>query len=265
MKKRNIIREYTRKHIGCPYVWGATGERCTVRMRQAKRRQYPAQTGITDYCPALSHGLEQCAPECKHRGKLAFDCAQLVRQACKQAGINMPSGASSQWNKAACLRKGDIADMPMDEVCIVFRRTKAGKPMGHVGIYLGDGTVADARGARYGVIHKPFGSYPWTDYMLMPGMDDDITPDAQSSTPHWAQTLTTSSPMGQSTLRRGHRGLDVQRLQELLIRAGYQVDADGIFGRNTLAAVKAFQTAQEIKVDGVVGRQTWTALRGDST
>ena len=66
-------------------------------------------------------------------------------------------------------------------------------------------------------------------------------------------------------LKQGARGDDVKDVQSALIAAGFSCgdsDADGIFGRNTLAAVKAFQKSRGLKVDGKVGKQTVTALGG---
>ena len=56
------------------------------------------------------------------------------------------------------------------------------------------------------------------------------------------------------------RGAAVGRLQRLLGDAGYILKEDGLFGQATLAAVKAFQTDNNLRVDGIVGPKTWTAL-----
>ena len=62
-----------------------------------------------------------------------------------------------------------------------------------------------------------------------------------------------------STLKRGSKGVEVKKLQEVL--GGLTVD--GIFGAKTQAAVRAFQAAKGLKVDGIVGPQTWAALTGE--
>ena len=63
------------------------------------------------------------------------------------------------------------------------------------------------------------------------------------------------------TLRNGSRGTWVKVLQWLLNDNGYNAGkADGIFGKNTLAAVKAYQQAEGLSVDGVCGKNTWTQL-----
>ena len=65
-----------------------------------------------------------------------------------------------------------------------------------------------------------------------------------------------------STIRRGSRGDDVERLQTMLNNAGYSLDVDGIFGDNTYNAVRQYQRANGLSVDGIVGTNTWGALTG---
>lgn len=66
-------------------------------------------------------------------------------------------------------------------------------------------------------------------------------------------------------VRRGSSGGSVKELQKLLNQNGYTLDEDGVFGNNTLAAVKDYQTKNGLDVDGVVGNQTWGALTGGSS
>lgn len=68
-------------------------------------------------------------------------------------------------------------------------------------------------------------------------------------------------------LRVGSKGSEVTALQEFLIANGYDLPkfgADGDFGSETLAAVKAFQTDQGLTVDGIVGPNTQGAIDGFS-
>ncbi len=62
-------------------------------------------------------------------------------------------------------------------------------------------------------------------------------------------------------LRLGSRGSAVIRLQNLLRNAGFNPGpADGVFGRRTENAVRAFQARQRLTVTGVVNIATWRAL-----
>lgn len=65
-----------------------------------------------------------------------------------------------------------------------------------------------------------------------------------------------------STIKRGSRGDDVERLQTMLKNAGYSLDVDGIFGEKTQSAVRQYQRNQGLDVDGIVGTNTWGALTG---
>jgi len=70
----------------------------------------------------------------------------------------------------------------------------------------------------------------------------------------------TSPPPSPPTLVEGDTDSAVQTLQARLNVWGATLTVDGDFGPATLAAVKAFQTEQNLTVDGIVGPQTWAAL-----
>ena len=65
-----------------------------------------------------------------------------------------------------------------------------------------------------------------------------------------------------NNLRKGSSGDDVLDLQKKLnsTNYGYNLAEDGIFGDNTLAAVKDYQQRSGLTVDGIVGTNTWSAL-----
>lgn len=65
------------------------------------------------------------------------------------------------------------------------------------------------------------------------------------------------------TYRLGSRGEGVKLLQRLLRERGYAVTADGDFGPRTVAAVTAFQQAENgLAADGIAGRKTMARLAG---
>lgn len=66
---------------------------------------------------------------------------------------------------------------------------------------------------------------------------------------------------GSRNLKKGSTGSDVRELQTKLNSLGYNCGkVDGIFGTNTLAAVKRFQQANKLAVDGIVGKNTFKKL-----
>lgn len=69
-------------------------------------------------------------------------------------------------------------------------------------------------------------------------------------------------------LLRGSKGSGVAIMQDLLADLGFALPktfargvADGIFGSETEAAVKAFQARNGLKVDGVAGAMTFACTR----
>lgn len=67
--------------------------------------------------------------------------------------------------------------------------------------------------------------------------------------------------LGERILTLGSWGADVFELQLELNRAGYNITADGLFGRETQLAVLSLQVANGLEADGIVGAATLAALR----
>ncbi|MDR3293313.1 MAG: spore cortex-lytic enzyme [Clostridiales bacterium] len=64
-----------------------------------------------------------------------------------------------------------------------------------------------------------------------------------------------------AVLKQGSRGTDVKNMQTKLKNWGYYSGAvDGVFGAQTLAAVKLFQKKNKLTVDGIVGAKTAAAM-----
>ena len=244
MTKPEIVRAWCEARVGCPYIYGGTGQPCTPAYRKARMNQYPAYAEkIKRNCPRLASGAATCAgcrwcdPE-TGTGKPAYDCAQLSRGAMEAIGIPMVSGANSQWERTDWEQKGPITDLPVDRVCLVFRDD--GGNMGHVGIYTGDGFVTHAKGHDWGVVRQHIAETEFTHYGSPRTLYDGKPP--------------------RPILRQGATGAAVTTLQTLLRDVGDRVRVDGAFGAETANAVKEFQKANGLTVDGVVGPKTWAAL-----
>jgi hypothetical protein len=80
---------------------------------------------------------------------------------------------------------------------------------------------------------------------------------ATTNGPFQAYRPVSSHPL----LRRGSRGDMVVWAQEHLVGAGQtQLPVTGIFGKKTVAAVRAFQLSRGLAEDGAIGTATWSAL-----
>ena len=244
MTKPDIVRAWCQERVGCPYIYGGTGQPCTVEYRKARSAQYPDKAEkIKRNCPRMMGQATTCA-DCRWCdpetgvGKLAYDCAQLSRAAMAAVGISLVSGANSQWERTQSEARGEIDSMPLDKVCLVFRRD--GDHMGHVGIYMGDGSVTHAMGHDWGVVNQPLEDVRFTHFVLPLGLYD--------------------GKAARPILRQGASGQDVEYLQTLLCDTGATIAVDGKFGPATTKAVKAFQKAIGLTVDGIVGAKTWAAL-----
>mgnify|MGYP006350413905 CR=1 FL=1 len=60
-------------------------------------------------------------------------------------------------------------------------------------------------------------------------------------------------------IEKGSKGTEVANWQRLLISQGYNIEADGDFGKATDIATKDFQVAHGLRADGKVGDMTYKA------
>ena len=104
---------------------------------------------------------------------------------------------------------------------------------GHVGVYIGDGNVIEARGHSYGVVQTKLKNRNWKWW----GKLDWISYTAEYKKVDVSLTM----------LKRGMKGLmSIKTLQTLLNTHGYKgaddkmLSVDGSFGANTEFAVKAY-------------------------
>jgi len=105
-----------------------------------------------------------------------------------------------------------------------------------------------------GFVDKPHLQYNYKGY----GTDQVL--ESKISVASKTQEKKTASaeaivPYPGKPLKIGSKGKDVERIQRAL-----KVKVDGVFGKQTEAAVKAYQKRKGLVVDGIVGPKTWNML-----
>lgn len=177
MTIEQYILQWCKDRIGCPYIYGATQQKCTTSYRKARMNQYPDfANSIKSNCLILSGKGSSCS-KCKwydkknNKAKPAYDCAQFIRWGAAAAGLPpVKSGATSQWKSNIWAEKGNFADVPKNKLCCVFRDKDGTKA--HVGWYY-NGIAYHAQGHSTGVVETNNKQYKsWTHYAIMNGIYD---------------------------------------------------------------------------------------------
>lgn len=219
-KKIDDFIAYLNSHLGDAYVWGAQGERVDnrpnlekwVRRKETSRRE--ADRALTYIKKAAKTPL------------YAFDCSGLIIHWLRDIKGLIDSDTNAQGLYRQCTQKGKLGAWQMQPGDFVFRYSFAKGKMAHVGVYVGNGIVIEAKGRDYGVVnlHLSFGG--WTHQGRHPALAEDTAPTVFKLT----------SPM--------MRGENVKLMQTALNACGYDCGkADGICGKATMTAIRAFATA----------------------
>ena len=245
MSKTNTgLVAYAVSKIGLPYWYGTFGQIATETLHRSKKQQYPSYYTASDFPSQY--------------GKQVFDCIGLIKAYlwCDSIDDTTPAYNSSEdWGAdttyARCVEKGAISTMPELPGALVFMS-------GHVGVYIGDGYVVEARGHNYGVVKTKLSARAWKTWGKHPLIDYG---SGTSTTPVNTTNKTVKELTGVSNIKNGDKDRGVQAYQAILVRLGYDTGGvDGIFGSKTYAAVKAYQQSKGLSADGIIGVNTGTAL-----
>lgn len=236
---------YAKAQLGKPYWYGTFGQDASEELYKQKKKQYP---NYYEWAYAGESGVK------------VHDCVGLIKGYlwCSDQNDDTPvynptQDKSANGMFAACTERGSIDTLPDVPGALVFMNH-------HVGVYIGNGEVVEARGHAYGVVKTKLSSRAWKNWGYCPY----ITYEAQG-TPEKEENKGYDYTLGFSYLRKGTKGADVKALQQLLIANGFDCGSagvDGDFGSATDKAVKAYQVANGLEVDGVVGANTMKRLLG---
>lgn len=234
-KKVKGLVEYALAQVGRPYWYGTCGQMATAELYQKKKRQYPAYYTADDYEQQFGQKVHDCGglAEGYLMGKTPDSDIEYDRK----------YDYTANGLYAACKEKGDIRTMPdIAGLCVFYS--------GHMGIYVGDGKVVEARGHRYGVVITKLDSRPWKYWGKHPDID---------YTPEYEEYTEVKLPV----LKKGTKTADVGIMQTLLLYQGYSVGSSGVdcsFGGATQKAIKALQVDQNLPITGICGQKEWQCL-----
>lgn len=149
---------YALEAVGSGYVYGSSGQRCTLALRESCAAANPSQKENI------------LGTSARWDGKYVWDCSGILRGAWRALWQYRSGGATTIFN-TWCAEKGDIATMPDIPGILVFRGTD--KTKAHVGVYVGNGMVVDARGSREGVLLGTKDSYAagWSHWAMADEVD----------------------------------------------------------------------------------------------
>lgn len=223
---------YLGEHIGDAYVWGARGQ-CLDDLNIVKFVKNN-ETSTENY----ERAMRFIAKSAK-KPLYAFDCSGLICGFLMAKGLSGRVNSRTMYAKSKRIHRGEL--QPGD---LVFRYRDKDKPGGgtykyiyHVGVYVGGDKVIESKGRDDGVVLRGInasGPAYWNEY----GRWDIISGDAKKDEPEQAvpaapKIIELTSPM--------MRGDDIKALQTALNALGYDAgDADGIAGKNTIAAIQRF-------------------------
>ena len=247
IKPNDLIDKFRKAlHDHWGYIWGTAGVRWTAEKQAALEKTTDANR---------ANGRKYGARWINH---VVADCSGLFAWAFRQLGGEMYHGSNTMYLKW-CIEKGELKHGRRSDGKTLQPGTAVfvwnGSNYSHVGLYVGDGKVIEAKGTVSGVVESNVTENKWSHWGTLKGVDYTGVPDEkQDEAKH---------DDGRPTLRRGSKGEYVTLLQTKLIQKGYDLGrwgADGDFGSATEKAVKEFQRDHALNSDGIVGNATWTAL-----
>lgn len=240
--------EYAKAQLGQPYWYGSFGQTGSKEFYDQKKRQYPKYYEW-EYTPdAAIKKVHDCVGLIK--GYLWCDSPEDTTPV-----YNADQDKSANGMRSACKTKGEMSTMPDVPGLLVFYNN-------HVGVYIGNGEVVEARGRKYGVIKTKLADRPWTSWGYCPYITYE---DPKKEEPKQEAKPAGTIAMNLPVLKRGAKGETVRAMQFLLIGYGYDMEgygADASFGGATERALKAFQTSKGLEADGSCGPLTWAKLLG---
>lgn len=233
------LAEYAKGKKGTPYFYGSKMKILTESYMKAMHAAYPSV--VTATYMALARAKKQV-------GRVNVDCSGLI------SAYTLKTLGSAQLYSQAYARMPISTWRSWAPGVVTWRE-------GHVGVYLGNGKVAEAKGINYGVVITDIEKGKWSYGLTFSWIDYTYTTAVNSAVITYKIANPYTEPT--RTLKKGCTGQDVKWLQYELVEAGYKLTIDGDFGKNTNSALEKFQKSAKLEVDCKCGPKTREALKGN--
>lgn len=240
-----------------PYIYATFGQILTERKLAEVRRLYPERMSEKRYQYARKHYV----------GKRTNDCYGLIKRYKWSGGdAENPSlddtpiyngkediNANAAYQKATV--KGKISTIPEIRGLIVW------KP-GHVGVYLGNGRVAEARGFDFGTVISKLSDRPFTHWFQEVGISYDQQPTPTPGGGFDVKVKTLKRNADGSAMVDPNVLVFQSMMNTLKIRddEGKELVCDSHYGKRSEQACKRFQRLKKLEVDGKCGPKTWDKI-----
>lgn len=185
-KTNSGLVKYAIAQLGLPYWYGTFGQIATESLYISKEKQYRKKgyyTKWNDYP--------------KQYGKRVHDCVGLVKGYLWSSSPTAKPKYNALQDKSACSMflassiRGTISSFPARPGMLVYKSTSKtdAKKIHHVGVYVGNGYVVEAKGHEYGVVKTKFAGAGWTHWSQCPYIVDDTQLGGTSYTKEYEGTL----------------------------------------------------------------------------
>jgi hypothetical protein len=266
--KASVLIPKLKERVGEGYVYGATGQICSIALLKSKERQYGEAMGNGYYQLNGDYTRGKCAKWLFPKPVRVQDCSNLFQDLRRKCG-QLVASASAHMLYGQCAIKGTIDKMPKIAGVGLFVWDTRKKRMRHVGMYIGDGICIESAGATLGVI-KHSVSKSWTHWGLFDWLEYDILADGTPIPPPVGDGGDSDEPQVPNFKRvlkftiPNMQGEDIRIMQLQLKKKGYGknfIDKYlGIFGEKTDDAICDFQRVVGLPMTGIVDEKLWELL-----
>lgn len=209
--------EFLKAMVGQPYWYGTCVYKCSTSTLNSKTKQYPSHYGSSRTSTYKSHiSKKMVSADCvglgkgynwTYGGEGVIESIGTDKTFKSKYGNNCPDKSANgmfTYAKSKGLKWGKISTIP--EVPGLAVRYD-----GHVGFYIGNGYVIEARGFNYGIVKTKLAGRKWDHWYEFPGIKyvsgeykpevPETEPEQEAPKPIAAAVVTTTS--GRLNLRAG--------------------------------------------------------------